>query len=93
MTQERATDEAFVIQTDGRICDLKRRRAIPTVREVQAVIGGPYITVDLDGRQGLALMHADEEVTEYLRVNERASAVAGRTIHGPAIVIARRLVP
>jgi hypothetical protein len=94
MTQERATDEAFVIQPDGRICDLKRRRAMPTIREVQAVIGAPFVATDLDGRQGLALLHADEEVTEELPVNARATAlVEGRTIRGPAVVIARRLVP
>jgi hypothetical protein len=91
MTQERATDEAFVIQPDGRICDLRRRRAMPTAREVEAVIGAPYVTTDLDGRQGLALLHAEEE--DDLPVNNRATALVGRTIWGPAVVIARRLVP
>jgi hypothetical protein len=92
MTQERATDEAFVIQADGRICDLRRRRARPTVREVEEVIGGRYVAVDLDGRQGLALLHADE-ADGRTPLNARATALLTREVRGPAIVIVKRLVP
>jgi hypothetical protein len=67
---------------------------MPTTREVQAVIGGPFVATDLDGRQGLALLHADDEMTDDLPLNERATRLLkSRLVRGAAIVIARRLVP
>jgi hypothetical protein len=93
MTQERATDEAFVIEPDGRIHDLPRQHTLPSKSELTRVIGGPFQTVDLDGRAGLVLVYSPDEGGDR-RVNHRATSLLGsRLVTGPAVVMAKRLVP
>jgi len=69
--------------------DFERAGTIPTRAELRRVIGGPVEVILLDGRQGLALVCGKDG--EGPR-NKAASNLVKREIHGPAIVLAQRLL-
>jgi len=92
MKQERAQDEAFVIEPDGRIHDLRRQGTLPTTRELRTAVGGPFEVWDLENRQGLAMVVADYE-DESLEYNNQASKLIKRPVDGRVVVLAKRLLP
>lgn len=90
--QVRATDEAFVIEVDGRIHDLKRANTFPTLKEMQDAVGGLIERIPLDGYQGLVMLVNEEGIPKQSKLNKRASELAKQPVVGPAIVMAKRLL-
>ena len=92
MIEGKAHAEAFVIEPDGRIHDLKKAREKPTLEELQKAVGGYIETVQLPRRQGLLMIVNEEGLIHELAFNHRASALAHQDIVGPVVVLSRYLL-
>ena len=90
--QDRATDVAIVIPPEGPTADFSFAGAMPTLKELQAAVGGYIEAVAVNGVARVVLVVNEEGLIHRLPENPRASQIAGRLIVGTAVLLPRKLL-
>jgi hypothetical protein len=90
--QHAATDVAIVIPPEGPTQDLSFAGASPSLKELQAAVGGYIEAVPINGVSRTVLIVNEEGLIHRLPENPRASQIAGRLIVGTAILLPRKLL-